>query len=245
MISLKSFPEGYRAAVWGASGGIGAAFVAHLRDDPRCAAVSALSRSGTEASAKVRSVSYDPQSVESIQAAGNKAAEDGPLHLAIVALGTLHGETHKPEKALRQLDRDAFRHVMEVNALLPALIAQATVNTLDKERSVFTALSARVGSVSDNRLGGWHSYRASKAALNMLLRNIAIEVARKNKGAVVAGLHPGTVDSDLSAPFQGNVPEGKLFTPTYSAGAMLSVIDQWTPEQSGRCFDYAGAEIAP
>ena len=133
---------------------------------------------------------------------------------------------------------------MEIYTLLPAMIAKASVGTLSKERSVFAALSARVGSISDNRLGGWHSYRASKAALNMLLRNIAIEVARKNKGAVVAGLHPGTVDTGLSEPFQGNVPNGKLFSPEHSAAELLKVVDRLQPEQSGRCFDYAGLEIA-
>ncbi|GGY53912.1 SDR family NAD(P)-dependent oxidoreductase [Parvularcula lutaonensis] len=240
-MGLQSFPQDFRAAVWGASGGIGAAFVKHLSEDPACGEIVALSRRPLEGDA--RSITYDPASESSIQKAAEEAAAGQPLHLVIVATGTLHGEGYSPEKALRQLTGDAFLEVMRINALLPALIAKASVNHLDKERSVFAALSARVGSISDNRLGGWHSYRASKAALNMLLRNIAIEVARKNRNAVIAGIHPGTVDTSLSEPFQGNVPEGKLFTPEYSTGEMLKVLDSLQPEQSGNCFDYSGKRI--
>ncbi|MEM9837749.1 MAG: SDR family NAD(P)-dependent oxidoreductase [Pseudomonadota bacterium] len=242
-ISLTSMPENYHAVVWGASGGIGAAFVDHVSSDPRAGSVTAISRTASAVAGKVRTLTYDPQSEASIQEAAAEAGTDGPVHLVIVAIGTLHTDLYAPEKALRQLSREAFLSVMETNALLPALIAQASVGSLDKDRSVFAALSARVGSISDNRLGGWHSYRASKAALNMLLKNIAIETARRNKGAVIAGLHPGTVDTGLSKPFQGNVPEGKLFTPTYSAGSMLQVIDGLQPEHSGRCFDFAGKPV--
>ncbi|NNU16778.1 SDR family NAD(P)-dependent oxidoreductase [Parvularcula sp. ZS-1/3] len=241
MSALTSFPQGFRAAVWGASGGIGRAFANHLAEDPACGEVVTLSRSGTGAGA--RHVTYDPADEPSLKVAAEEAAAGNPLHLVIVATGTLHSDSYQPEKALRQLEEDAFLEVMRINALLPALIAKASVNHLDKERSVFAALSARVGSISDNRLGGWHSYRASKSALNMLLRNIAIETARRNKGAVIAGIHPGTVDTGLSEPFQGNVPEGKLFTPEYSAGEMLKTLDGLTPENSGDCFDYAGKRI--
>lgn len=240
MSALTSFPDSFRAAVWGASGGIGAAFVEHLTADPRCGEVVALSR---KAVSGARSVIYDPSDEASIAAAAEEAAGGEPLHLVIVATGTLHSDRYGPEKALRQLEPDAYLEVMRINALLPALIAKASTRNLAKDRSVFAALSARVGSISDNRLGGWHSYRASKSALNMLLRNIAIEVARKNKGAVIAGIHPGTVDTGLSEPFQGNVPAGKLFTAAYSTGEMLKVLDSLTPEQSGDCFDYAGKRI--
>ena len=173
-----------------------------------------------------------------------QAADNAPIHLVVVAVGTLHTDQYSPEKALRQVNSDAFLEVMRINALLPTLIALASVGPLAKERSLFAALSARVGSISDNSLGGWHAYRASKAALNMLLRNIAIEVGRRRNGTVIAGLHPGTVDTGLSAPFQGNVPEGKLFTPTYSAGQLLTVLNGLSVEQSGQCFDYAGKPIA-
>lgn len=242
MSALTSFPQGFRAAIWGASGGIGQAFANHLAEDPACGEIVTLSRTGTSAGS--RHVTYDPSDETSFQAAADEAAGGGPLHLVLVATGTLHSGSYQPEKALKQLEEEAFLEVMRINALLPALMAKASVNHLDKERSVFAALSARVGSISDNRLGGWYSYRASKSALNMLLRNIAIETARRNKGAVIAGIHPGTVDTDLSEPFQSNVPEGKLFTPEYSAGEMLRVLDGLTPENSGDCFDYAGKRIA-
>jgi NAD(P)-dependent dehydrogenase (short-subunit alcohol dehydrogenase family) len=245
MIRLKSFGTSYRAAVWGASGGIGRAFVRHLADDPACASVVGVSRTGIPESGKIGSVIYDPHGHETISEAAATLAEGGAPQVMIIATGTLHGQGYEPEKALRQLREDAFLEVMRINALLPAMIAQALLPRLPEGRSVLAALSARVGSISDNRLGGWHSYRASKAALNMLVRNIAIEAARKHRDAVVAGLHPGTVDTSLSEPFQANVPEGKLFTPEYSAGKLLKVIDSLEPSQSGETFDYAGKLIAP
>jgi NAD(P)-dependent dehydrogenase (short-subunit alcohol dehydrogenase family) len=106
-------------------------------------------------------------------------------------------------------------------------------------------LSARVGSISDNHLGGWHAYRASKAALNMLLRTFAIELARRNLRAVCVGLHPGTVDTGLSAPFQTNVPEGKLFTPDFAAARLLEVVDRLKPDDSGKVFAWDGQTIPP
>lgn len=240
MSLLSSFPDGFRAVVWGASGGLGQAFAEILSQDQRCAELVTISRNPTGVG---RSLSYDPSDEASIHDAATKAADGRPLHLVLVAAGTLHTASHQPEKALRQLHAPAFEEVMRINALLPALIAQASLAHLDRQRAVFAALSARVGSISDNRLGGWHSYRASKAALNMLLKNIAIEVARKNKAAVIAGLHPGTVDTGLSEPFQANVPDGKLFTPQHAATQLLSVVDALAGAQSGRVFDYAGQEV--
>ena len=110
-------------------------------------------------------------------------------------------------------------------------------------RAVFTALSARVGSIGDNRLGGWHSYRASKAALNMILRNLAVELGRTHPQAVVAGLHPGTVDTGLSAPFQKGVKPEKLFTADHSAERLLAVVDGLTPADSGGVYAWDGARI--
>lgn len=243
-ITMTTLPQGYRAMVWGASGGLGQAFVTHLEADPRCASVAALSRFNKADSSKVRWTAYDAQDDVSIAQSATAAIGSAPVHLVIVATGTLHTDQYRPEKALRQLSSEAFLDVMRINALLPALIAQATVGSLAKDRALFGALSARVGSISDNRLGGWHAYRASKAALNMLLRNVAIELGRRHKGAVIAGLHPGTVDTNLSGPFQANVPEGKLFTPHYSAGQLLCVLNGLSVEQSGEIFDYAGKSIA-
>ena len=126
------------------------------------------------------------------------------------------------------------------------MVAKHFLPKLNKEnRSIFAALSARVGSISDNQLGGWYAYRTSKAALNMVIKNAAIEIGRLNKKAIIVGLHPGTVDSNLSMPFQGNVPDGKLFTPEYSVQKLLQVLTNLTSEQSGKCFAWDGTEVKP
>ncbi|MFC4725888.1 SDR family NAD(P)-dependent oxidoreductase [Glycocaulis abyssi] len=245
--TLASLPENYRALVIGASGGIGGAFVRHLAADPRCGEVHALSRSGeVPDSPKVRPGSIDLEDPASIRRALAPVSDDGPVHLVITASGILHGEDFGPEKTWRHLDADSMARLFAVNTTGPALVAAALLDALPREgKSVFAALSARVGSISDNRLGGWHAYRASKAALNQIIRTLSIELARKRREALIVGLHPGTVETALSEPFRGNVPEGKLFTPEYSAGRLLAVIDTLTPEHSGRCFDFAGDEVMP
>ena len=225
---LPSFAPGLRAVVIGAGGGIGAAFVDLLR--PR-GDVIALTRAGLDLT--------DPAS---IMAAA--AAIDGPLDLVIVATGVLHDAVAGPEKSLRDLDAGRLARSFAVNAIGPALVAQAFLPRLRTDRkTAFVALSARVGSIADNRLGGWHGYRASKAALNQLIRTVAIEHARRAPLSVVASLHPGTVDTRLSAPFQRGVAPAKLFTPAFSATAMLGVIDRLTPADSGGLFAWDGAAI--
>ena len=171
--------------------------------------------------------------------------EAGPLGLCIVASGILSdGDSLQPEKSFRQQSREAFEQVFAANTVAPALIAKHMLPLMPKaQRSVFAALSARVGSISDNRLGGWHAYRASKAALNMLVRNYAIEQKRRAPGGICVGLHPGTVDTGLSKPFQSAVPDEKLFSPEQSAGYLLDVIDGLGPDDSGKCFDWAGKEV--
>jgi len=246
-ITLASLPENYRAVIVGASGGIGGAFVRHLAGDPRCGEIHALSRSGNAPEgAKIRSAHMDFEDPASIPAALTPIAADGPVHLVIVASGILHGEDFGPEKTWRHLDAASMAKLFAVNTTGPALVASALLDALPHEgKSVFAALSARVGSVSDNRLGGWHAYRASKAALNQIIRTCSIELARKRRDALIVGLHPGTVETGLSEPFRGNVPDGKLFTPDYSAGCLLKVIDTLTPKASGRCFDWQGEEVLP
>ncbi len=139
-----------------------------------------------------------------------------------------------------------MRRSFEINTIGPALIAKHVLPLLPRDRrAVFAVLSARVGSISDNRLGGWYSYRASKAALNQIIRCLAIELAPKRPQAICVGLHPGTVDTALSKPFQGNVADTRLFTTDQSAAHLLNVIAALTPAQSGRVFDWAGQEIAP
>jgi NAD(P)-dependent dehydrogenase (short-subunit alcohol dehydrogenase family) len=138
----------------------------------------------------------------------------------------------------------AYRRVFDINTFGPALIAKHFLPIMPTDRrAIFAALSARVGSISDNGLGGWHAYRASKAALNMLIRNFAIEWARRNDQAVCVGLHPGTVDTGLSKPFQSNVPEDRLFSAKQSASYLLDVIERLSPADTGKVFDWAGKEI--
>lgn len=247
-ISLNSFGQNLRVAVIGASGGIGRAFVDHLAQSDQVACVYALSRAGIDFdSDKVQSLSIDLEKEETIAHAAEDIKQDGELDIVIVAVGILHdGYKIQPEKALKQLDSQSFARVLAINTIGPAMAAKHFVPLLPRDRkSVFAALSARVGSISDNGMGGWHSYRASKAALNMIIKNVAIETGRRYKQAAIIGLHPGTVDTGLSEPFQSNVPDKKLFTPAYSAECLLKVINDVAPEQSGALFGWDGEEIAP
>jgi NAD(P)-dependent dehydrogenase (short-subunit alcohol dehydrogenase family) len=178
-------------------------------------------------------------------AAASLTAALPPISLVLVATGLLHSNQNGPEKSLRELDPDWMIENFRINAVGPALVAKHFLPIMAKQGPIcFAALSARVGSISDNRLGGWHSYRASKSALNMLIRNIAIEWQRKNPQSVVVGLHPGTVETALSAPFKGN-PAHERFSPARAAGDMLSVLHGLQPEQSGQIFAYDGSLVAP
>jgi NAD(P)-dependent dehydrogenase (short-subunit alcohol dehydrogenase family) len=166
------------------------------------------------------------------------------VRLVIVASGVLHGDGLRPEKHWGELDGAALARVFAVNSIGPALVGKHFLPLLPRQgRSVFAAISARVGSIEDNRLGGWHAYRASKAALNMLLRNFSIELKRRAPEAVCIGLHPGTVDTALSKPFQGGVAPAKLFSPEVSAAHLLRVIDRVGTADSGRVFAWDGSPI--
>lgn len=228
---LTSFSQPIHAVIIGASGGIGAALAAQLEADPAVTTVTRLARPALDLT--------NPASI-----AAAAAGLTSPPDLVICATGLLHAEGVAPERALRELDAATMAQSFAVNAIGPALVAQAFLPLMPRDRrTVFAALSARVGSISDNRLGGWHSYRAAKAALNQLIRTIAIEHARRWPEAVVAALHPGTVDTGLSKPFQRSAKS--LFTPDVSAGHLLDVIDALAPAQTGRVFDWQGKEIAP
>lgn len=223
------------AVVIGASGGLGAALVRQLQASGRYGAVHALSRSGT---------GFDLEDEASIAAAAARVGEGSPPALVFVATGVLH-HGFEPERSWRALDAEHLLRDYRVNAVGPALVAKHFLPLLPRDRrAVFVALSARVGSIGDNRLGGWHSYRASKAALNMILRNLAVETGRTHPQGVIAGLHPGTVDTGLSAPFQKGVKPEKLFTAEFSAERLLAVVDGLTPADSGGVFAWDGARIA-
>lgn len=243
-ISMSSLPDNYRAAIFGAGGGIGRAFVEKLADDARCGVVYAGARSVIEAAGRVVPFRFDLRDEPSIAEVAKNIGDDGPLDLALVATGILHGDRLKPEKTYRSLGADAMATAFAVNAIGPALIAKHFLPLLARDRkSIFAVLSARVGSITDNRLGGWHAYRASKAALNMFIRNFAIEQATRNKNAVCVALHPGTVDTSLSKPFQAGVRPDKLFPPAASAVAMLGVLNAVTAERTGTLIAWDGQTI--
>lgn len=228
-------------AVFGAAGGIGGALARHYRDQG--AQVSGIARRPGPEPGMVWYRADFTDEVALAQCAEALCATSPP-DLVLVTSGQLSGPDLAPEKSLRQQNAGAFAQIFEANTIAPALIAKHILPKMRRDGpGVFAALSARVGSIGDNRLGGWHSYRASKAALNMLIRCYAIEMARTHPQTICVGLHPGTVDTSLSAPFQGNVPPDKLFSPAQSAAYLASVISGLTVKQSGQVFDWAGKRI--
>ncbi|MGR6327923.1 SDR family NAD(P)-dependent oxidoreductase [Sphingomonas sp. XXL09] len=228
------------AVVIGASGGIGHALIAALREEETYDVVHALSRSGPG------DAQINIEDEESIAAAAARIAAGPVPSLVIVASGLLHDGERGPEKTYRDLDPAWLMRTLAVNAVGPALVAKHLLPLMPKQgRSIFAILSARVGSITDNRLGGWYGYRMAKAAANQLVRTLAIEEKRRNDRSIVVGLHPGTVDTRLSKPFQANVRPGTLFTPDRAASQLLDVLDGLKVTDSGRLFDYEGKEIQP
>ncbi len=173
------------------------------------------------------------------------ALENVVLARVFVTTGFLHSAIHSPERSWRDLDRSALEQSFLVNAIAPALVAKHILPRLPRDkRAVFAVLGARVGSIGDNRSGGWHGYRASKAALAMLIKTLSIELKRTHPSAICVALHPGTVDTGMSKPFQGNVPPGKLFTPDFAAERLIEVVDALTPADSGAHIAWDGELIS-
>lgn len=228
--------SGGNAVVIGASGGIGAALVRALAEEGVTVRGFARSFPGCDR--------LDLENEASIAAAAASLA--GAPTLVIVATGLLHGDDRGPEKSMAALDAAWLARQFAVNAIGPALVAKHFLPRMPKAgRCVFAALSARVGSIADNKLGGWYGYRAAKAALNQLVRTLAIEERRRNDRSIVVGLHPGTVDTTLSKPFQAQVRTDQLFAPDRAAVQLLDVIDGLKAPDSGKLFAWDGAEIAP
>ncbi len=245
------------ALVQGASRGIGLALTRQLLADRADYRVVASSRNPLRAVELVALASRYPDRLDLMELdvadedAIARAAEQlrqhtDRLHLLLNVAGVLHGPDFGPEKKLDHVRPEALRRVFEVNAFGPLLVAKHFHGFLrHEERSVFASLSARVGSISDNRLGGWYAYRGSKAAQNMFTKTLSIELSRTAPRAIVIGLHPGTVDTDLSKPFQGSVPPRQLLSPQRSAAFLLAVLDAVTVRDTGKVFDFRGRKIDP
>jgi NAD(P)-dependent dehydrogenase (short-subunit alcohol dehydrogenase family) len=229
--TMSSLGDDYRALVIGGSGALGSAFCEWLHEDPRCAGVRQLGRSTLPA--------LDLEHPDSIAKAAAELAEEGPFQLIVHAAGLLHRDGIKPEKSYAAIEADAMQAVFQVNTLGPALILRHFLPLLDR-RGAMAMLSAKVGSIGDNRLGGWYAYRSSKAALNMLIKTAAIELARTRPETRVLSLHPGTVISSLSQPFRGasGARPARL-----AARELLSLIDGLTPADSGNFFAYNGERL--
>ena len=216
------------ALVIGASGGIGRAVAEELTR--RGVAVTTLSRrdDGLDIT--------DPASVAEVM-----GRQDGPFDLIFVATGILAPDGTGPEKSVSAIEAAIMAEVLAVNAIGPALVMQAALPLLPRDTpSVLAVMSARVGSIGDNKIGGWHSYRASKAALNQIVRGTAIEMGRTHKNAVCVALHPGTVATPFTADYAGR---HKTVPPDEAARNLVDVLTGLEPAQSGRFFDYSGAEV--
>ena len=224
------------AVVIGASGGIGAALVEALAEEDVGVRGFARSFAGAD--------QLDLTDEASIATAAASLALAPTL--VIVATGLLHDGDNRPEKGMAALDPVWLARQYHINAIGPALVAKHFLAAQPRTgRTVFAALSARVGSIGDNRLGGWYGYRAAKAALNQLVRTLSVEQRRRNDRSIVVGVHPGTVDTALSKPFQAGVVADQLFAPGRAAVQLLDVLDGLRPADSGKLFGWDGAEIAP
>ena len=241
MIDLNSFQAPMRVAGIGASGGIGRAFADLLtQSSDHVGHVYRLSRQPLDGH-----VHIDLNDEASIKSAAEKIGHDGALDLVINATGLLHEEAQNitPEKTWRHLDPKVMAAVYHANCIAPVMAAKHFLPLLRRDgKSVFAALSARVGSIADNRVGGWHSYRAAKAGLNMVIRNLALEMALKAPDAIIMGLHPGTVATNLSAPFRGMVKHD-IFSPEESATHLINVINDAGQGYSGHQWAWDGAKI--
>lgn len=230
-------------AIIGANGGIGNALCQYLAQQENVREIIAITRHPFEMdTSKIMNVVVDYCDESSIVTVAKMRRWD----LVIDAIGMLSSDEVRPEKSFKQLKLENLQQIFQVNTFYPALLAKHFLPQLKKnEKSVMVFLSARVGSISDNKQGGWYAYRASKAALNMLIKNFAIELKWSNRNAIVIGYQPGTVDTALSKDFQTRVPKGKLFSPQQAAGYLVDVINGLSVADSGELLDWSGNHIPP
>jgi NAD(P)-dependent dehydrogenase (short-subunit alcohol dehydrogenase family) len=252
---MSRFELPFTAFIAGASRGIGLAFARQLAEGGQVRRIWAGCRTPSSASAlaelasefdALRVLPLDVTDEATLEAAaGTVAAEAEPLQLVVNCAGFLHrNEGPQPERRLSDVRADWLMESFAVNAAGPLLLARHLEPLLPRrERAVFASLSARVGSIGDNRLGGWYAYRGAKAAQNMFLKTLSIELARRARGTICVALHPGTTDTELSRPFQGGVPEAKLFGPARAADQLLRVIDELQPADTGKFIAWNGERI--
>ncbi|MGC9505862.1 SDR family NAD(P)-dependent oxidoreductase [Baaleninema sp.] len=255
---MVSWFEGVRSldvAVVGASQGIGFGFVRHLLNDDRIRCVYATYRHPDSAQpllelaqshpTRLRCFSVDITEESQVEAWTNTLQKEvEKLHLAINCVGILQEGEIQPEKSLRQIDPDRLLRYFQVNSIGGILLAKHLLPLFRHgDRSLLATISAKIGSIGDNSLGGWYGYRASKAALNMFLRTAAIEYSRKSPQTLVVMLHPGTTDTRLSRPFQRNVPPEKLFSIDRTVTQLLDVMDGLTADDSGQFFSWDGSRL--
>lgn len=229
---MPLIPQPFRALVIGSSGTIGSALVELLKCNPACSVVIGIHRKSTHP--------IDYQDLSTIEDAAKAMVGEEPFQLIINTIGVLHSAQWMPEKKLDDLNPDQLQTLMQFNAIGPGLTIKYFSKLLDPAGSLMATLSAKVGSIEDNRLGGWYSYRASKAALNMLIKTAAIELARTKPHTALIALHPGTVNSRLSQPFKGQ-QIGR--PPLDAAQDMLNVLLSLNKEDSGTFISYSGERL--
>lgn len=233
-------------AIIGSSGAIGRAFLDAYIADKEISNIYSISRTEVESNdERIIHINIDVTDEVSVKAAASKIGENR-LDKLIVATGILHTELFGPEKSIKDIKIENFVKIFSVNAFGPALIGKYFLPLMKKDKkSIAAFLSARVGSISENKLGGWYAYRASKSALNQIIKNFSIEAKRTNPTGIIIGLQPGTVKSKLSEPFQKNVKKGKLLLPKDSVKSLIRVIESVMQNDSGKIFDWKGEEIGP
>lgn len=230
-----------KVALVGANGGIGRALIHELQQRYPSVDIAATYR---RTPADIKHVRWAALEVTDEQAVAEWLQSLGDIDWLINCVGVLHSEQHQPEKSIRQFNPDWFMQSMSVNCMPTLLLAKYAQQVLKRsENPVFATVSARVGSIADNQLGGWHSYRTSKAALNMALKCLAIEWERTLSSARVLSLHPGTTDTELSKPFQKRVPEAQLFSAKKTAGFLIDHIADAHQHESGRFIAWDGQTI--
>ena len=232
MALLKILPNPFRALIIGSSGTIGSAFIELLQSNPSCSEVVGVHRHSE--------YPLDYQNPSSIEGCASSLSAKEPLQLIINTIGVLHSKDWMPEKKLDDVNAEQLMELLKINTIGPALTIRHFSKLLDRNHGIMVTLSAKVGSIEDNRLGGWYSYRASKAALNMLIKTASIELARTKPNVVLIAMHPGTVNSRLSKPFRGE----QIGRPPLDAVTdMFTVIENLTIEDSGSFISYSGEKL--